>query len=166
LLQKGEKKVVHRSNPAQKELQKVHKKKALPPGFEDIETTKNKDQMEIITIILDKQVPYDVFLEVMEFLYTGLISRTKDVRDILSVAELFKLRSLVDICNNILENNEYLNPSIGTYLNDEAGARAIDLFFFNKIQYSDIIFQLSDGSIFLCAQISRECSLQNDVFYL
>jgi len=111
------------------------------------------------------QIPYDVFLEVLHFLYTGLITKTKEVRDILEVAELLKLESLVQICKNIQENNEYLNPSIGTYLNDEMGSRAID-YFFNKTLFSDIAFRLADNSTFFAHKsfVSTRCKVMRTMF--
>jgi len=112
-----------------------------------------------------KQVKYDVFLQVLEFLYTGIISQTKDVGDISVAAELFHFSHLVDICKNITENNEFLNPSIGTYLNDETGARAIELFF-NKSLFSDIAFRLGDGKTFHAHKsfISTRCKVLRTMF--
>ena len=64
-------------------------------------------------VTLVKNVSYDVWMHILEFLYTGMISKTKDVQDILATAELFKYDQLATICRNIMENNEFLNPSIG-----------------------------------------------------
>jgi len=112
-----------------------------------------------------QQITYDAFLEVMHFLYTGLITKTKDVQNILDVAELLRFESLVQICKNIQENNEFLNPSIGTYLNDEAGAHAID-YFFNKPLFSDITFQLPDNSTFFAHKslVSTRCKVMRTMF--
>jgi len=144
----------------QKDKKKHQKRNMLPPGFDDIETVK-----EITIITMSQQIPYDVFLEVLHFLYTGVITKTKEVGDIMDVAELLKLGSLVDICKNIQENNDFLNPSIGTYLNDEAGIRAID-YFFNKPLFSDISFRLPNNSTFYAHKslVSTRCKVMRTMF--
>ena len=57
------------------------------------------------------------------------------------VADLFQLPYLVTICDNIEREEEFLNPSIGTFLNDETSARMKDLFF-NKSTHADVVFLL------------------------
>jgi len=150
--------------PSKPKVQKEKKNTNTLPGFESIETI-TKDNKEIICITM-VQMSYDVFLEVLHFLYTGLITKTtKDVVDILDAAELLKLEPLAQICKNIQENNEFLNPSIGTFLNDEAGSRAID-YFFNKTQFSDIAFRLPDNSTFFAHKsiVSTRCKVMRTMF--
>jgi len=57
---------------------------------------------------------------------------------------MFHLTKLEEICNNYLTGQEFLNPSIGTYLNDEMGKRMKDIYF-NKPDMADVIFKV-DGN--------------------
>ncbi|EGG18219.1 Rab GTPase [Cavenderia fasciculata] len=83
-----------------------------------------------------------IFYRFVEFLYTGLLNtsdRTDQIKDTMSIGEAFEYKFLVNACKNLLNGAEDLNPSISTYLNDEIGERAKELFF-NKKVYSDIQF--------------------------
>jgi len=137
---------VVKQKPQKKKKESKTKSTTLPSGFADISTV-TEDGKDIIEIIMDKNILFDVFLQILEFLYTGVISQKKEIEDILLTAQLLNLDYLVTICKNMQEHSEELNPSIGTYLNDEAGARAIELFW-NKPLYSDIAFRVSNSTTF------------------
>ena len=66
-----------------------------------------------------------------------------DIRELDRVAGLFKLPQIQTICSNVLTEQEFLNPSIGTYLNDLTGANMKQLFL-NQPDIADIKFQI-DG---------------------
>jgi len=94
-----------------------------------------------------------IWLKILEFLYTGTITNSHgfdqnsagSVSDLLAAAEQYQCSHLVDICRNIVEQQEFLNPSIGTYLNDANGNRLMELFF-NKSLFSDVLIVLPDGT--------------------
>lgn len=69
----------------------------------------------------------------------------EEVRDLDRVAGIFKLSYLQTICQNILTEQEFLNPSIGTYLNDETGATMKELFF-NQSDGADVVFNVAGKS--------------------
>ena len=102
-------------------------------------------QNEGKTVIrLHDSISKGVFMEVLTFLYTGLpdISEDEDqvfVKEIQAVAEKFQLAWLSDICTNILKGDSFLNPSIGTWLNDNTGQAAKKLFL-NKPLLADVKF--------------------------
>ena len=58
---------------------------------------------------------------------------------------MFKVPQLQTICENIKREEEFLNPSIGTYFNDEVGVRMKKMFL-NKSMFADIIFKV-EGKI-------------------
>ena len=50
------------------------------------------------------------------------------------------------IYSNAKNGDDYLNPSIGTFCNDETGKRLKDMFF-NKDTAADVRFILDDGEV-------------------
>ena len=64
-----------------------------------------------------------------------------DLEELSRVAGLFKLPQLQTICLNLQNEEEFLNPSIGTFLNDETGA-TMKTMFFNQPEYSDVVFSV------------------------
>jgi Rho family protein len=68
------------------------------------------------------------------------------VQDLLAAAELFGFEHLATICRNVMDDSEFLNPSIGTWLNDEAGAVAKQLFL-NRPLFSDVAFEVEGKRI-------------------
>ncbi|XP_077869062.1 rho-related protein racA-like [Saccoglossus kowalevskii] len=62
-------------------------------------------------------------------------------------AEIFHLPRLSEICKNIENDEEFLNPSIGTYLNDCMGQQFKELFF-NKKVLSDIQFNVEGTTVY------------------
>ena len=112
---------------------------------------KGQCQSEGKTVIkLHESILKGVFMEVLTFLYTGSpdISEDEDinfVKEIQSVAVKFQLSWLAEYCANVLKGESFLNPSIGTWLNDNTGLAAKKLFL-NKPLQADVKFRV-EGSI-------------------
>jgi len=112
---------------------------------------KEQCQTEGRTVIrLHESISKGVFMEVLTFLYTGSpdISENEDqnfVKEIQAVAEKFQLTWLSDICTNLLKGDSFLNPSIGTWLNDNTGQAAKKLLL-NKPLLADVKFHV-EGTI-------------------
>jgi len=137
----------------------------LHPAFQSISST-TKDNREIVLVTLSSKISYDVFHKVLEYLYTGVVSDKQNVEELLQVAEMFNFDYLVTICQNIQQHlDQDLNPSIGTFLNDEAGARAIE-YFCNKALYSDVNFETDSGSKFFAhkAYMGARCAYFKTMF--
>eukprot|EP00058_Branchiostoma_floridae_P005060 XP_002590548.1 hypothetical protein BRAFLDRAFT_124528 [Branchiostoma floridae] len=95
-------------------------------------------------VTLRDDISLEVFTHVLEFLYSGLPVLTEAPTEekltrLTAAAELFHLPYLSQVCDNIIRKEEFLNPSIGTYLNDTTGQKIKELFF-NKSELSDISF--------------------------
>eukprot|EP01112_Ceratiomyxa_fruticulosa_P020444 TRINITY_DN6959_c0_g1_i1.p1 TRINITY_DN6959_c0_g1~~TRINITY_DN6959_c0_g1_i1.p1 ORF type:complete len:599 (-),score=138.92 TRINITY_DN6959_c0_g1_i1:147-1943(-) len=105
-----------------------------------------EENAKLTTIQLIPSIPEDIFKRVLEFLYTGMatIRDKKDrVVETMEVAEMFGCAHLKQICENVLGGDSDLNPSIGTWLNDECGA-VLKSVFFNKPILSDISIRVGD----------------------
>ena len=101
-------------------------------------------------IRLHESILKRVFMELLTFLYTGSPDISKDedinfVKEIQSLAIKFQLSWLAEYCSNILEGESYLNPSIGTWINDNTGNAAKKLFL-NKSLQADVKFRV-EGSV-------------------
>jgi len=71
---------------------------------------------------------------------------------------------LTNFCDNIIGNTTEFNPSIGTFLNDEAGFRAQELFL-NKPLYSDIKIDVEGTKFFgHKSLISARCEVLRAMF--
>ena len=69
-------------------------------------------------------------------------SMSEDERDALvKVAGMFGCKQLETVVHNIRVDEDFLNPSIGTFLNDETGRTLKDLFF-NQSPLADIVFNV------------------------
>ena len=80
------------------------------------------------------------FQRCLEFLYTGYVDLKKDsegLEDTLKAARLFNLPELQVIVENAQKEEEFLNPSIGTWLNDRNSNTAKQLFL-NKVTVFNI----------------------------
>ena len=77
----------------------------------------------------------------------------EDHDQLIKVAKMFECPELENIINNIKNDLDFLNPSIGTYLNDETGKRMKNLFL-NKKEIADIVFKI-EGNFFIyfCLQL-------------
>jgi Rho family protein len=107
---------------------------------------------ECVEITLNQSISFDVFIRILEFLYTGLpgFTEIEDADFILEVkqtAELFHLHWLSQVCENRIQDETFLNPSIGTWLNDDAGSNMKRLFF-NKPLLSDVQFRVEGQLIY------------------
>ena len=69
-----------------------------------------------------------------------------DTEELSRVAALFKLPQLQTICLNRQNEEEFLNPSIGTFLNDETGT-TMKALFFNQPEYADVIFNVQGRAV-------------------
>ena len=69
----------------------------------------------------------------------------EDLVAIRKASSTFRLPQLDDIVKNLQNEEEFLNPSIGTYFNDQTGQRAKWLFL-NKQSLSDVKFKV-DGRL-------------------
>ena len=96
----------------------------------------------------------DKFLEVplkrcLEFLYTGIVELTKDsemLDETIKAAQLLNLPELQLICENAKNEEEFLNPSIGTWLNDRNGSVAKKLLL-NSSLLSDVTFCVAEKKV-------------------
>jgi len=119
-------------------------------GFKSIWVSQDKDSnADLVVLHLKKEVYSATFIKVMEFWYTGLVT-LKDKHDgvepVIEAGKLFDCEELVTIGNNVMEGNEVFNPSIGTWLNDKLGEKAMELFF-NKSLFSDITLSLKGSGV-------------------
>jgi Rho family protein len=86
----------------------------------------------------------------LEFWYTGITviaDKADFVSDTVDAAKLYECDHLVTICENIINDMAELNPSIGTWLNDELGEKA-KVLFLNKPLLSDLTFRVEDKEIY------------------
>ncbi|KAL4222307.1 hypothetical protein ACF0H5_018345 [Mactra antiquata] len=123
------------------------------------------------TIKLSADIGAKTFVRVLEFLYSGLPHYPDaddivedDLHDLQRVANIFKLSRLETICTNILTDQDFLNPSIGTYLNDETGAKMKD-FFFNNPETADVVFNVDGKYVYAhkCV-LSARCEVMAAMF--
>jgi len=123
---------------------------SLPSGIKWIYSRKRiiDEKEKIITHISIKTYSFQTFKNVLEFIYTGEI-KEKDVKkltEIIGAGTEYGLDFLCSFCRNIQDGEDYLNPSIGTYLNDETAKYLIE-YYFNKTTYSDFSFDVEDRTI-------------------
>ena len=106
--------------------------------------------MPTVHITLDEQLFTETALKrCLEFLYTGIITVDKtseELDETIKAAGLLNLPELIMICKNAQSEQEFLNPSIGTWLNDCNSFVAKDLFF-NKTFLSDVEFLVEGVAI-------------------
>ena len=70
---------------------------------------------------------------------------------LIQASRTFELPQLETICVNQRNEEEFLNPSIGTYLNDETGVKMKDMFFNNQ-EHADISFKVGGKSQLIVLQ--------------
>ena len=109
-----------------------------------------KDDFDMTKIVLDSAKCPDVpFKRCLQFLYTGIVELNKEsemLEETIQVARLFNLPELQLICENAQKGDEFLNPSIGTWLNDRNGSVARKLFLNNSL-FSDVTFSVEGETI-------------------
>lgn len=103
-------------------------------------------------ITLHKSLSKNIFMEVLTFLYTGSpdLAENEDVnfvKEVQSVSIKFQLNWLETYCTNILKGESFLNPSIGTWINDSTGLAAKKLFL-NKELQADVKFCVKGSIVF------------------
>ncbi|KAK7092808.1 rho-related protein racA-like [Littorina saxatilis] len=118
----------------------------------DDEDPKKPSAQRLTSVVLTEDIKAKTFLRVLEFLYTGVPrladdASEADIDELSRVAGLFKLSQLQTICSNLKNEEEFLNPSIGTFLNDETGASMKSLFF-NQPEYADVVFNVQGCSVY------------------
>ncbi|KAM9998538.1 hypothetical protein ACTFIY_008192 [Dictyostelium cf. discoideum] len=109
-----------------------------------------KSSGEFVEISIDSSINRRVFNRFIEFLYTGVLNyldKNDQLQETITLAESVGFKYLASACKNVLGGNEDLNPSIGTFLNDQLGETSKELFFTKKI-LSDIQFVVEGRSIF------------------
>ncbi|XP_022081983.1 rho-related protein racA-like [Acanthaster planci] len=119
--------------------------------------------------MISADISYKTFLYIVEFLYTGFPSitdgtSTEDLVALQKASNTFSLPMLDSIVKNLQNDGKFLNPSIGTYLNDQTGQRAKWLFL-NKQTLSDIRFKVEGATVYAhkVMLISR-CEVMNGMF--
>ncbi|XP_022081981.1 rho-related protein racA-like [Acanthaster planci] len=134
----------------------------VTPDSSLLETAKTK-----VTISAD--ITYKTFRQVLEFLYSGLPSltdetTTEDLVALQKASNTFSLPMLDSIVKNLQNDGKFLNPSIGTYLNDQTGQRTKWLFL-NKQTLSDIRFKVEDTTVYAHkVMLTSRCEVMNGMF--
>ena len=110
-----------------------------------ISRRKDSEGVETTKIVLSPDKFPDVpFKRCLRFLYTGIVELNKEsemLDETLTVARLFNLPELALVCENAKKGDEFLNPSIGTWVNDRNGSVAKKLFL-NHSLFSDVSFSV------------------------
>lgn len=114
--------------------------------FDIITNSKRSDEgTERTTIALNTEnFPSGPFKRCLEFLYTGIVEVDKESEELdetIHIACLLNLPELKLICENAKKGEEFLNPSIGTWLNDRNSSIAKRLFL-NQPLFSDVSFSV------------------------
>ncbi|KAK6182095.1 hypothetical protein SNE40_009857 [Patella caerulea] len=109
-------------------------------------------ESSLLTIAISPDIKAETFLRVMEFLYTGLpkIPETYpecNLHELIRVAKIFELYQLETVCVNYGNEEEFLNPSIGTFLNDETAGK-IKKLFLNKLGDSNVTFDVNGTKLY------------------
>ena len=105
-----------------------------------------------VELTFNSSISKRFFKPVLEFLYTGLPGFSVEteklvVTEVLKLAEMFHLSWLVKICANILNDEGFFNPSIGTYCNEETG-KVMKEMFMDKQQLSDVVFYVEGRQVY------------------
>ncbi|XP_022095620.1 rho-related protein racA-like isoform X2 [Acanthaster planci] len=120
-------------------------------------------------VMISADISYQTFQHVLKFLYTGLPSitdgtSTEDLVALQKASNTFSLPMLDSIVKNLQNDGKFLNPSIGTYLNDQTGQRAKWLFL-NKQTLSDIQFKVEDTTVYAHkVMLTSRCGFMNGMF--
>ena len=109
----------------------------------------NDGDRTVSVIHLSDDIQAQSFKKVLEFVYTGLPSLEDVEEDIVSsvqrLGDVFDMPELVQICRNARNSEDFLNPSIGTWMNDRCGAASKQIFL-NKRLLADVSF-IVDGQV-------------------
>ncbi|XP_074655294.1 rho-related protein racA-like isoform X2 [Tubulanus polymorphus] len=128
------------------------------------------DGAERTVFTISDEIAPQNFVYILEYLYSGLpnfddsVPGDEEIENLKNTADIFALNELVNICENQSNDEEFLNPSIGTYLNDETGQRMKQLFF-NKPHLADVIFKLNDTKVYAHkAVLGARCEVLSAMF--
>jgi Rho family protein len=119
-------------------------------GF--VKFSQSLNDKSITEIVLDdKKFTEDGFKRCLEFLYTGSCELKKEdsqelTESTLLAASMMNIPELVQMVENVRNDEEFLNPSIGTWLNDRNGQVAKALFLNNSL-FSDVTFKVEGVSV-------------------
>jgi len=119
------------------------------PAFQNVYTEPDDKGVETTFVALAPSIASKIFLRVLEFWYSGIAviaGKSDFMSQTIEAAKLYECEYLVQICENITNDMSELNPSIGTWLNDEFGEKAKKLFL-NKPLLSDITFTVEGREI-------------------
>ncbi|XP_041458150.1 rho-related protein racA-like [Lytechinus variegatus] len=122
-----------------------------------------------IDVCLSADISSQTFKHVLRFLYAGIPNIDEDTPETeleahLKAADTFYLPRLREIINNIQNSEEFLNPSIGTYLNDLTGQRSKELFF-KKPLFSDVQFEVEGQTLYAHKAILKaRCAVMAGMF--
>ncbi|ELT89665.1 hypothetical protein CAPTEDRAFT_145181 [Capitella teleta] len=122
-------------------------------GILHIQLERAPDKRSMMTAVtLDPDyVNAKTFSYVLQFLYTGKIANydisKEDLDNVCNISRVFEMPELITICENITSGEEFLNPSIGTYLNDETGKKMKEMFL-NQDRLTDVTFIVEGTKIF------------------
>ncbi|XP_033732155.1 rho-related protein racA-like [Pecten maximus] len=131
------------------------------------------DQGRRQTVVqLSSDIKQQTFVRIMEFLYLGMANLTNDhnqidpddIADVVRLSEIFQLPRLAEICQNCLNEEEILNPSIGTCLTEETGRKMKELYF-NKPETADVAFVVEGRRIYAHKSVlSARCETMAAMF--
>lgn len=118
----------------------------------NVEVNTDSHNRESAEITLNSSIDFEVFKKILQFFYTGLPGfgevETEDfVRDVKETSKLFLLPWLTQVCENRVKDEQFLNPSIGTFLNDETGS-VMKTLFLNKSTLSDVQFIVEGKTVY------------------
>eukprot|EP00052_Salpingoeca_macrocollata_P014294 m.112100 g.112100 ORF g.112100 m.112100 type:complete len:616 (+) comp19261_c0_seq12:72-1919(+) len=117
------------------------------PGVLGVEGAKGSDNVRIDTVHLDPDYFSLATLQLtLQFCYAGSITVPRGqtlpaplIKDLRRIAKLLGLPEMTTYLDNIERSEEFLNPSIGTFLNDRLGANMGKLFLDSPL-LADICF--------------------------
>eukprot|EP00118_Oscarella_pearsei_P021081 m.234370 g.234370 ORF g.234370 m.234370 type:complete len:468 (+) comp40109_c0_seq16:1043-2446(+) len=120
------------------------------PGFQFLKEKKINSDMNTTALYLSDDITTKMFKHVLQFIYTGIVDlegESDEAKDSLQkAAETFDMPDLVKVCENAKNGMEFLNPSIGTWMNDRCGAAAKQLFL-NESILADVSFKVDGTNI-------------------
>eukprot|EP00727_Mastigamoeba_balamuthi_P014118 m51a1_g9329 putative ras subfamily protein (768) ;mRNA; r:12553-15505 len=117
--------------------------------IEAVQLAENPKRAGDVVVVMARPMRLVVMERLLEFWYTGLPVLPDDpelISDLSAAASAFGSEQLATICKNALEGKGVLNPSIGTWLNDETGKEAKALFLGRDL-FADVAFRVQGKDI-------------------
>jgi len=101
---------------------------------------------------LNADIKPKTFVAFLQFLYTGIVKNleslsTEELCDLRLIARTFHCKYLESVVENIEKKEDFLNPSIGTFLNDETG-RIFKETYFNRPRFADVVFNVEGQKVY------------------